>query len=132
MSSLYRASPPQSISAARPNRGQAVEQVVAIFLQKQGFRLLYRNFRCRLGEIDLIGIHQNQLVFLEVRFRRSIAYGSAAASVTLRKQQKLIQTARFFLLKAPQFANKACRFDVAAVTLAKGAYVIEWIPHAFY
>jgi putative endonuclease len=125
-------SPLKISNLTRNNRGKAVEDFVACFLEKHDFRLLSKNFRSRFGEIDLIGIHQNQLVFLEVRFRASIAYGGAAASVTKSKQRKLIQTARFFLLQAPQFANKACRFDVAAVTLSGKDYAVEWIQHAFY
>jgi len=132
VSNLSKVSPLEISNLTRKNRGKAVEDFVACFLEKQGFQWLSKNFRSRFGEIDLIGIHQNQLVFLEVRFRTSIAYGGAAASVTKSKQRKLIQTARFFLLQAPQFANKACRFDVAAVTLNGEDYAIEWIQHAFY
>ena len=121
--------------------GQEIESHVSAYLQKQGFRLLYRNFRCRLGEIDLIGLHQDQLLFVEVRFRRNAHYGSAAASVDFRKQQKLIKTARFFLLTHPNMANYACRFDVIAVTLRhpgkqqakhpEPELEIDWIQSAF-
>ncbi len=114
--------------------GSEIESQVYAYLQKQGFKLVHRNFRCRLGEIDLIGLHQNQLLFIEVRFRRNAAYGGAAASVNLRKQQKLIKAARFFLLKYPKMANCACRFDVVAVTLKHEANYkleIDWIQNAF-
>jgi putative endonuclease len=114
--------------------GHEIESQVSAYLQKQGFQLLHRNFRCRLGEIDLIGLHQNQLLFVEVRFRRNATYGSAAASVDFRKQQKLIKTARFFLLRYPNMANCACRFDVVAVTLSDKAdhqLEIDWIQNAF-
>ncbi len=114
--------------------GSEIETHVSTYLQKKGFQLLHRNFRCRLGEIDLIGLHQNQLIFVEVRFRCNTAYGGAAASVDFRKQQKLIKTARFFLLKYPKMANCACRFDVVAVTLRHEAdheLEIDWIQNAF-
>lgn len=132
MPNLSKVSPPQSINFRKKNRGKAVEEFVAVFLKKHQFELITKNFRSRFGEIDLIGIHQNQLVFLEVRFRQSLAYGGPAASVTTRKRQKLIQTARFFLCKTPWLANKACRFDVVAVTLENGRYAVEWVQHAFY
>lgn len=133
MHDLNKASP----SPTKMFQGQAVESRVAEYLEKQGFRLLHRNFRCRLGEIDLIGIHQNQLLFVEVRYRRNTSYGSAAASVDFRKQQKLIKAARFFLLTHPKMANTACRFDVVAVTLGTEtdkpdpAFEIDWIQNAF-
>ena len=132
MSNSSTVCPPQLADLSKKNRGEAVERFVAIFLENHTVRLIDKNFRSRFGEIDLIGIHQNQVVFLEVRFRKSGAYGSAAASVTARKQRKLIQTARFFLCKTPWLANKACRFDVVAVTLSNGEYEIEWFQHAFY
>lgn len=130
---------------ATTTTGQEIESQVSTYLQKQGFQLLFRNFRCRLGEIDLIGLHQNQLLFVEVRFRRSTDYGGAAASVTFGKQQKLIKAARFFLLTHPKMANCACRFDVVAVTLRNQRVQenkanhhdsaldleIDWIQNAF-
>lgn len=119
-----------SQSLTKTHLGHAIESHVSLYLEKQGFRLLHRNFRCKLGEIDLIGLHQNQLLFVEVRYRRNQRYGSAAASVDFRKQQKLIKTARFFLLTHPKMANYACRFDVVAVTL-KETYEIDWIQNAF-
>ncbi|HXH54641.1 MAG TPA: YraN family protein [Gammaproteobacteria bacterium] len=130
MPDLNKASP----SSSKQTTGQEIESHVSTYLQKQGFELLYRNFRCRLGEIDLIGLYQNQLLFIEVRFRRNTAYGGAAASVDFRKQQKLIKAAQFFLLKHPKMANCACRFDVVAVTLRNQAdheLEIDWIQNAF-
>jgi len=122
--------PPLS-NANAPSQGAYVEQLVAMYLQTQHFRSLYTNFRCRLGEIDLIGLHQNQVVFVEVRFRRNALFGGAAASIDHRKQQKLRKTAQYFLQRYPSYAEKACRFDVAAVTLSEGKYVIDWIQDAF-
>ena len=112
-------------------QGAYVEQLVETHLKMQHFQSLDKNFRCRLGEIDLIGLHQNHLVFVEVRFRRNTLFGGPAESVDYRKQQKLRKTAQFFLRKYPGYAKKACRFDVAAVTLEKGQYVIDWIRNAF-
>ncbi len=127
MPDLNKASPSQ-------NKGKNIESQVWTYLQQQGFQLLHRNFRCRLGEIDLIGLHQNQLLFIEVRFRRNAVYGGAAASVDFRKQRKLLKTAQFFFLRYPKLANYACRFDVVAVTLKNSANAkleIDWIQNAF-
>lgn len=133
MPDLNKVSP----SPTKTLQGRAVESHVAEYLEKQGFQLLHRNFRSRLGEIDLIGMHQNQLLFVEVRFRQNKRYGTAAESVDFRKQQKLIKAARFFLLTHPKMANCACRFDVVAVTLGRDtdpgdpALEIDWIKNAF-
>jgi putative endonuclease len=114
-------------------KGLEIEHWIADYLQQQGLRLLYRNFRCRLGEIDLILQHEEALAFVEVRFRRNANYGGALESINFRKQQKIIHTARYFLLTHPKLANLACRFDVIAVTLkANKPYVEEWIQNAFY
>jgi putative endonuclease len=113
-------------------QGQAIELQVSEYLKKEGVSVLHHNFRCRLGEIDLIGMHQNQLLFVEVRFRRSDQFGGAAASVDYRKQQKLTRTAQFFLLKHAHFRDTACRFDVVAVTLGNNRNLkIDWIQDAF-
>lgn len=112
-------------------KGQESEARVAEYLQNLGFQLLHRNFRCKLGEVDLIGIHQNYLAFVEVRFRRNATFGSAAESVIWRKQQKLIRTAQFFLKNHPYLLQRPCRFDVIAVTLQQGNLVIDWIQDAF-
>jgi putative endonuclease len=112
-------------------KGHEIEKLAAEYLVDQGIKLLQRNFRSRLGEIDLIGVDQNQLIFVEVRFRRYSDYGSAADSVNYKKQQKLIRTARYFLHIHPQYANLACRFDVIAVTLVNNEPNLEWIQNAF-
>jgi putative endonuclease len=113
-------------------KGHEIEQLAADYLQKNGLQLLYRNFRCRLGEIDLIGLHQQSLVFVEVRFRRNNDYGGALASITYHKQRKLIRTSQFFLMTRHGFVNHACRFDVIAVTLKASEPEFEWIQNAFY
>lgn len=112
-------------------KGHQVEELATQYLVEQGVKILYRNFRSRLGEIDLIGLAKNQLIFIEVRFRRNADYGSAADSVNYKKQQKLIRTAQYFLLIHSQYANLACRFDVIAVTLVNNEPSLEWIQNAF-
>ena len=112
-------------------KGHEVEHLVAEYLQQQGLHLIQRNFSCRMGEIDLILLHQNTLIFVEVRFRRLSSYGSAADSVNFVKQQKIIKSARLYLLKNPAYADLACRFDVVAVTLHQGQMQMEWVQNAF-
>ena len=94
------------------------------FLQKNGLKLLARNFHSRFGEIDLIMQDSETIVFIEVRYRHSPRFGTSAESIGYRKQQRLIKTAQFYLLRHPH--NKACRFDVIAIDQS-----LQWIRNAF-
>lgn len=105
--------------------GKEAENRAAAFLQQQGLRLVERNYRCRMGEIDLLMVHGDTLVFVEVRFRRSAGFGGAAASITGHKQRRLIHAAQHYLQQ--QAKQPPCRFD--AVLLDGGK--IEWIKDAF-
>lgn len=118
----------------RRTLGFEIEGLVADYLQKQKILLLHRNFQCRLGEIDLIGLHNQCLIFVEVRYRSNpnSPFGTAAESVTYTKQQKLKRTALFFLRGHSKWKDHACRFDVIAVTLNQSVPVIDWIQNAFY
>lgn len=114
------------------DKGRAIEEAVATYLQSQGVQILHRNFQSKQGEIDLIAKHLDALVFIEVRFRQNTAYGEASATVTRFKQKKIIQCARFFLCRYPQYANVPCRFDVVGVTLKNSKLDFDWIQSAFY
>jgi putative endonuclease len=105
--------------------GKEAENHAASFLQSQGLRLVARNYRCRMGEIDLIMEHGSTLVFVEVRMRRSENFGGAAASITGHKQRKLIHAAQHFLQQ--QTKQPSCRFDAVLMSGDK----IEWIKDAF-
>ena len=113
-------------------KGQSIEASVSSYLHSQGLSLIQRNFRCRQGEIDLIAQQEDTLVFIEVRFRQQSAYGDPLASVTRSKQRKIIQSARFFLMKHPLYLDRSCRFDVIGVTIQEGHLLFDWIQHAFY
>jgi putative endonuclease len=97
----------------RQSQGQAGEDEALAYLQRTGLTLVERNFRCKGGEIDLIMKGNSVLVFVEVRKRSDASYGGAAASVTSRKQARLILAAQIYLqrFKMPP----ACRFDVIAI-----------------
>lgn len=116
----------------RQQLGKWGEQVAASYLEARGWDILQRNWRCRHGEIDLIARDGQTLVFVEVRTRSTLQYGTAAESVNWRKQQKLRQLALHYLA-----ANQTCcpsfRFDV--VTLFRqektGQLTVSHYPHAF-
>ena len=111
--------------------GDAAELEALNFLQKQGLRLVTRNFRCRTGELDLVMRDGTCLVIIEVRFR-SGTFVDPAQSVDARKQLKLARAASFFLAGNPTLCDLAVRFDVVAVGRASDARGrIQWIRDAF-
>jgi len=107
--------------------GDAGESIAAEYLLAQGLRVLARNFRVKGGEIDLVCRDGASTVFVEVR-RRSINpkadFGGAAASITARKQQRLILAARHWLAR---HGECACRFDCVLIDGDK----LEWMRDAF-
>ncbi len=91
-----------------------------------------RNYRCRHGEIDLVMLDDDCLVFVEVRYRSAGAFSDAAVTVDRRKQDKLVRAAEMFLATRPAFAAHVARFDVIGVDdRASGCRTIEWIRDAF-
>ncbi len=102
------------------------------YLIQQGLTFITQNYTCKRGEIDIIMKDNQQLVFVEVRYRTSFHYGSSAATIGIQKQQKIIYTAMRYL-QYHQLKNVACRFDVMAMTCNKQANLeINWIKNAFY
>jgi putative endonuclease len=114
------------IKAAHLLRGESAEQQAYQFLLKKGLKLVARNFRCKQGELDLIMLDKETLVIVEVRFRQTDKYGSAAESVTRGKQLRIIAATQVYLSK--QKINKPLRFDVVALS---GNGKVDWIQNAF-
>lgn len=111
------------------SKGAQVEQSVAKLVSDSGMAIVARNYRCKLGEIDIIAAKGELLVFIEVRFRKHGKFGSGAESVTLSKQRKIIKAAQWYLLHEWQEPEPACRFDVISVT--GDPIQFDWIPQAF-
>jgi putative endonuclease len=107
--------------------GGAAEDRALRLLLAQGLTLVGRNFRCRVGEIDLIMRDGPSLVFVEVRYRADGRHGSAAETVSVAKQRRFTAAARRYLQQHPAAARGPCRFDVVAMT---GEHV-EWLRGAF-
>ena len=108
--------------------GNEAEDAAAMMLQTEGLQILVRNYRCKLGEIDIIAREKHTLVFIEVRQRRHGGFGSGFDSVDYRKQQKLIRTARLFLQQRKFFDQYPCRFDIVSV---RSLNDMQWIKDAF-
>jgi putative endonuclease len=111
-------------TAAQASGGEA-EEVAARFLSRHGLHVIARNYRTRLGEIDLVARDGATLVLVEVRLRSSEGFGGAAGSIGARKQQRIAAAARQFLARLAQ--EPACRFDV--ITLDAGEP--NWLRGAF-
>lgn len=97
--------------------GSRYEEQAAVFLEKQGFKILEHNFRCRSGEIDLIGRDGSFLAFIEVKYRKTVGCGEPAAAVDYRKQKRICDTARYYLLTHGYGSGDgiSCRFDVVTI-----------------
>ncbi len=112
-------------------RGKDAESLACRFLQAQGLALIERNYRRRPGEIDLIMVDADSLVFVEVRYRRQDRFGSGADSVDRRKQAKISACAQLYLQAHPEMAARPCRFDVISISGDAGDPAVEWIRDAF-
>jgi len=108
-------------------KGDQAEANAEKYLNQQGLSLETKNYRCRFGEIDLIMIDNDTLVFVEVRLRSNARFGGAAATVDYRKQAKLVRTAEYYLQRR-KGGLPACRFDVIAFD---GGNQVSWIKNAF-
>ena len=110
--------------------GRGAEEYASRLLIERGLRPVARNFRRRGGEIDLIMLDDDTLVFVEVRYRASNRFLRPALTVDRRKQARLVRTAAFFAAQHPQHALRTMRFDVVAVE-GSPATRSEWLRDAF-
>ena len=122
--------------ATTREQGQYTEELACQYLENKGFKLVEKNFNCRLGEIDLIMKDNDSLVFVEVRYRRSNNFGSGAESVTANKQKKLIRTASLYLQRHDKYNKIPARFDIVSITGVIETNDIknidfDWIENAF-
>ena len=111
--------------------GRQAEKFALDHLRDKGLEEIATNFRCRMGEIDLVMLDGDCLVFAEVRFRNQNRFTSAASSVDHHKQRKIIRTAAAFLGRHPQYSNCAVRFDVVGLDQSGDQTTLKWIRDAF-
>lgn len=107
--------------------GTSYEQKAAEYLTKNGYNILERNFRCRIGEIDLIGKDGDYLCFIEVKYRSGIAKGYPAEAITPNKIRRITRTAQFYMLMHKIQQDTPCRFDAVVIleneiTVIKNAF----------
>jgi len=114
----------------RCHTGARGESLAVKALKEKGYRILEKNYRCKLGEIDIIAKDDGVLAFVEVKARRTDRFGDPKLAVTPRKQRKISMVALEYLKKTGQIGERA-RFDVVAIRLWPGRPNIEIIKNAF-
>ena len=98
---------------------------VVTYLKEKGMKIVETNFRSRQGEIDLIGIHQGYLVFVEVKFRQSAEKGYALEAVDIRKQRRICRVADYYRYIHKIKANVSVRYDVVGIQGEE----IQWVQN---
>jgi len=106
--------------------GQKGEDLASKFLKNEGFRILKRNFRCKIGEMDIIASKNQEIYFIEVKTRSNIEHGSPFESITSRKQRQLINIANYFMMKQKDGLD----YHISAIGIEEeknGQFLIEFI-----
>lgn len=112
--------------------GHEVEEMVQAYLIDSGLKAVTTNYFCQGGEIDLIMRDTDVLVFVEVRYRQNEDYGGAVASITKRKQLKIVKAAKVYLQEKNLWDKVFCRFDVVVVRDNNGERTMHWLKDAFW
>ncbi|MCK9275387.1 MAG: YraN family protein [Syntrophales bacterium] len=110
--------------------GRLGERLAADYLAKKGYKIAELNYRCVFGEIDIIACDRKEIVFVEVKSRRSSNFGDPESSVDMRKQKKLSKIAQAYLGEHG-LENREARFDVIAVSFFCNSENIRHIRNAF-
>jgi putative endonuclease len=110
--------------------GKKGEELALRFLKKRGYRIIEKNYVCKMGEMDIIAKEKDTLVFVEVKTRTSTIFGPPQLAVNPTKQMQLSKVALSYL-KAKQLEDIKARFDVVAILLGPKGEEIELIKDAF-
>ena len=118
------------MSLMRMRTGKRGEELAAAYLAEAGYRIVECNYRCTFGEIDIVAEEGETLIFVEVKSRRSEAYGDPQLAVGYEKQKKISRIAMHYL-EEKRLRHRPARFDVVAVKLLSPGHKIELIRNAF-
>ena len=114
-----------------PGNGKQAEIYASKWLKKRNLKILELNFHSRWGEIDIIALDGNTICFIEVRYRKSLTYGTPADTVTTKKQLRIIKTAQAYLQRHTSFAHSPARFDLVSMSGNLDKPDIDWYKDAF-
>lgn len=107
--------------------GKEKEDLAVSYLEKRGYKILERNFFMRGGEIDIIATRESTIIFVEVKYRNTVKYGSPEEAVTYRKQLRIAKTALYYIKKRNISLESSFRFDVIVISGTS----VSWITNAF-
>ncbi len=110
--------------------GKKGEEAAVSLLKENGYKILARNYRTRLGEIDIIARDKDTFCFIEVKTRDSLRFGTPKEAVSGRKQRQISKTALMFL-KEKKLLDKKARFDVVSVINSEDSQKLDLIKNAF-
>lgn len=111
--------------------GASRETLAAEYLTAQGMHVKARNFRCKQGEIDIVGYHGGCLVFVEVKYRRTEEFGSPQEAVDCRKQRRICRTADYYRYLHRLGDDCPVRYDVVAIQGTEISWIRNAFPHIF-
>lgn len=101
------------------------EQLAAQYLKDEGYQILKMNYRCKIGEIDIIASYKNAIIFVEVKYRSSKKYGNAVEAVSATKQRTIRQVAMHYLVTQLHQTSLDCRFDVIGIDQDEIMHIIN-------
>ena len=99
-----------------PNKGRSGEDAAASYLEEKGIKILEKNFRSRTGEIDIVALDGDTLVFVEVKAWASYGIDALEYAIDAKKRHKIIETSKYFLSVHREYRYMAVRFDVVFVS----------------
>ena len=111
--------------------GDDTESLACEYLKSQGVRILERNFRCRLGEVDIIARDGKYLCFIEVKYRKDDSFGKPEEAVSLNKIKHICKVSTFYLYSKYKSLDVSVRYDVIAISPKEKMLSFKWIKNAF-
>jgi len=111
--------------------GKLGEEIAAKYLENQGIKIIIRNYFSEFGEIDLIGIENKTIIFIEVKLRNNNSFGEPIESIGCKKIEKIKKTACCFLIEN-EYKDLDIRFDVVSLTSFQNNYKILWLKNLYF
>lgn len=111
--------------------GSKWEEQAVMLLESKGYEILERNYRCKIGEIDIIAKDDGVLVFVEVKYRSDNTYGYSIEAVTPAKQRTIRKVAQYYMTVVYKSQYVPCRFDVIGFDVSDGNVSVSHISNAF-
>ena len=109
--------------------GKQGEDIVCEYLKKNGYKILERNYFCKIGELDIVALDKDEFVFIEVKTRSQKLFGNPVDAVNTNKKRHIYKTAEYYVIKAG-LENRKIRFDVIEVTEYENSIKINQIKNA--